>query len=320
MTYLELVNAALRESGADLDSLASFSSMNSLQTKMKNWVGQAWKEICMERDEWEYMTGLAVVDIYPRIYVENWNRAGGIPAAGATFIGEESEFPFTLISVESVEGLITDVNGLSAFINIEDYDVSNLPILNEGFDELTPTPDTNVLTYKGWGRYNFQTYTDTVIVSGTSVTFSAIEPQVQTFYVQDVENMDPNLVRLVYMPYARFQEICPEYSTDMGKPQVITTTPDGRYDLWPKPDNRYVVKYNYTRAVNELSLVTDVPLNLPPEYHEVIVWKALMYYAQYDDRPTLLRHALSRYSFFRNRMERRLMPIVSFGRNRFNYE
>jgi hypothetical protein len=81
-----------------------------------------------------------------------------------------------------------------------------------------------------------------------------------------------------------------------------------------------VVKYNYTRAVNELSLTTDIPLNLPAEYHDIIVWKALMYYSQYDNNQTLYGHALSRYSFFRNRMERRLMPVVSFGKNRYNYE
>lgn len=319
-TYLELVNAAIRESGADLDSLSSFTSMNSLQTKMKNWVGQAWKEICMERDEWHYMTGLAVVDIYPRIYVENWERAGGIPAAGATFIGVDSEFPFTLVSVDSVEGLITNANGLSAFLSIEEFDTSKLPFLNEFFDEVLPTPSSDAFEFKGWGRYNFQTYTDTVTINGSSVTFNAIEPRTDTFYIQDVELGDTNLVKAPFTPYARFMEIAPEYSNDLGKPQILTLTPDGRYDFWPRPDKHYVVKYNYLKAVNELSAATDTPFALPSEYHDIIFWKALTFYAQYDNNQSLYNHANSRYRFYQNRMERRLMPVVSFGKNRFNYE
>lgn len=318
-TYLQLVNNSLRESGADLDSLTDFTTMNSLQTKMKNWVAQAWKEVCMERDEWEYMTGLAVVDIYPRIYVEDWNRAGGIPSAGATFEGAESEWGFTLVSVDSVEGLITNANGLSAFINISTFETSPLPFLNEQFGELAPTPDSTAFTFKGWGRYNFQTYTDTVNISGTDRTFSAIEPVLHTFYVQDVEAGSTNLTQLVYTPYSRFIETVPEYNVGLGMPQLFTTTPDGRYDVYPRLDKHYVIKYNYTKAVNELSLVTDIPLNLPTEYHDVIMWKALMYYSQYDNNQVMYKHALSRYAFYRNKMERRLMPMPSFGRNQFDY-
>lgn len=317
-TYLELVNTALRESGADLDSLSSFSGMNSLQTKMKNWVSQAWKEICMERDEWTYMTGQAVVDIYPRIYVEDWNRAGGVPAAGATFEGEETDWGFTLVAVDSVEGTITDANGLSAFLSISDFETDTFPMLNEQFEELTPTADTGAFTYKGGGRYRFQNYTDTVMISTVSRTFTAIEPQIHTFYIQDVENEEFQVQPIAYMPFNLFTTSYPEYpNSNLGKPMVITNTPDGNYDFWPRPDNHYVVKYNYTKAVNELSLTTDVPLNLPTEYHDIIVWKALMFYAHFDNNPTLMKHALQRYAFYRNRMERRLMPQVTFGRSHF---
>jgi hypothetical protein len=98
---------------------------------------------------------------------------------------------------------------------------------------------------------------------------------------------------------------------------VITDTPDGNYDFYPRPDNHYVVKYNYTKAVNELSLTTDVPLNLPSEYHDYIAWRALMYYAHFDNNAVLLKHATQRAAFYRNRMERRLMPQLTFGRNKF---
>lgn len=319
MNFLDLVNYALRESGADLDSLSNFTTMNSLQTKMKNWVSQAWREICMDRDEWEYMTGLAIVDIYPRIYVEDWNRAGGVPSAGATFRSAESLWGCTLVSVDSVEGTITNVNGLSAFIDISTFVTGTWPMLNEQFDELLPTPDVGAFVYKGWGRYNFQTHSDTVLISGTSVTFTSVEPQITTFYVQDVEEEEYTASQLTYVPYARFMELAPELTPNqLGKPQIITTTPDGRYDVWPRLDKHYVVKYNYTRAVNELSLTTDIPLNLSTEYHEIIAWKALIYYANYDANPTLLAQATSRYEFFKRKMERRTMPITSFGRSRFS--
>lgn len=317
MNFLALVNAVRREAGTDMDSLSDFSSLDVMDNRFKEWTAQAWKEICMERDEWEYTTGLAVVDIYPRLFVENWERAGGIPSAGATYVGSESTFPFTLVSVDSVEGTITDVNGLTAFIDISNFNTSLLPLLNETFDEVTPSADTDVFVFKGWGRYNLQTYTDTVVNSGTTVTYNAIEPQLDTLYIQDVELDDPNLFKVAYVPYARYVEMAPEYSMDLGKPQIFTTTPDGRYDFWPRPDKHYVLKYNYTRAVNELTLATDVPQNLPDEYHDAIVWRAVSYYALYDQDINKFKNATRRYMFYKGRMDKRLMPTVSFGRNRY---
>jgi hypothetical protein len=42
-----------------------------------------------------------------------------------------------------------------------------------------------------------------------------------------------------------------------------------------------------------------------------------MYYAHFDNNAVLLKHATQRAAFYRNRMERRLMPQLTFGRNKF---
>lgn len=319
-TFLSLVNDLIRESGQDGDSITDFSNLTPMQTRFKGWIAQSWKEICMERDEWEYMTGKAVRSIYPRIRVEDWTNAGGVPVQGALFAGQDSGFSFTLFNTEAIEGTITDPNGLSAFIDISGFSTANMPFLDEMFDQDSPVNLAGTFVFKGWGKYNLNNYSDTVVTSGVSYTFTSVEPQLDTLYIQDVETGSTNLQKVTYIPYARFIEMAPEYGSSLGKPQVFTTCPDGTYDMWPRPDKRYVITYEYTKNVTELVNETDVPAALPSEYHDAIMWRALTYFADYDEDTAQFRTATKRYNFYKNRMERRLMPVVSFGRNKFNYE
>lgn len=54
MTYLELVQTAIRQSGAHLRIPETLDGLDGLQALFKDWVSEAWKEIQIERSEWQF--------------------------------------------------------------------------------------------------------------------------------------------------------------------------------------------------------------------------------------------------------------------------
>lgn len=52
MTYLELVQRTIRESGAHLEVPDTLSGLDGLQSLFKDWVNQAWEETQIERPDW----------------------------------------------------------------------------------------------------------------------------------------------------------------------------------------------------------------------------------------------------------------------------
>lgn len=54
MNYLELVQESIRQSGAHLNPPDSLSNIDGLSFLFKEWVSQAWKEIQLERRDWQF--------------------------------------------------------------------------------------------------------------------------------------------------------------------------------------------------------------------------------------------------------------------------
>jgi hypothetical protein len=67
-----------------------------------------------------------------------------------------------------------------------------------------------------------------------------------------------------------------------GRPSHFTITPAGELALWPTPDAAYTVRGLYRKDVQTLSADGDVP-EMPSRFHDLIVWKALIYLAAYDE-------------------------------------
>ncbi len=69
--------------------------------------------------------------------------------------------------------------------------------------------------------------------------------------------------------------------TTTGRPQLIAQRPDQALVVWPTPDRAYTLSGEYFKAPPDLVNNTDVPV-LPPKYHDAIVWRALMFYGQFE--------------------------------------
>jgi len=95
---------------------------------------------------------------------------------------------------------------------------------------------------------------------------------------------------LTEMDWSRFRS---EHATDSGQksPTVITRRPDGDLvmDTSPSKDNT-ALTFEYWRTPQPLAEGTDTP-RLPARYHMVIVYRAMLYYALYENAPEVVQAA-----------------------------
>lgn len=54
MTYLELVQEAMRESGVSTEIPSALSGVTGITDKFKRWVASSWKELQLERPDWYF--------------------------------------------------------------------------------------------------------------------------------------------------------------------------------------------------------------------------------------------------------------------------
>ena len=88
---------------------------------------------------------------------------------------------------------------------------------------------------------------------------------------------------LAYMAYNAFREryLMGTNRLMTGRPQVVTQAPDQSLILWPIPDQAYTIVGEQYRAPMILAANTDKPI-FPPRFHDVIVYRALMFYGQFE--------------------------------------
>lgn len=100
------------------------------------------------------------------------------------------------------------------------------------------------------------------------------------------------------------------YSTtrlDKGRPQVVTEKPDRSLLFWPIPDAVYQVVGEQYRAPHNLTLNTDAPI-FAARFHQVIVQRALMLYAEYEGDATVFGAAQTECDRILGEMEMMYMP------------
>lgn len=313
-TYLELVNSAIIESGIDLDELTAgnfASTTDPMAKRMKRWVNQALKEIELERNEWEYKTKQAQTVIYPRWLVTDGNRSSA-PPANSEFEGDDTDCTFTVVSTTLLDGAWA--SGTATAL-IDYLELSNTPAFNELFDEVTPTPaNLNVFRLKWFGRYNLDSVeADIQQINKSSFSIQSANGLSDTTLNTGSADNQP----LQFIPWDQFN-LAMENEAQFGRPYVITETPDGWYDFFPRPDSPYILTFNYQASPQTLVNDDDAVTDMPALYQDAIVWRAVMYYADYDRKPDLFARAERRYEYYKNRAERNLMPTPTFGFNRYD--
>ena len=312
-TYLQLTNSAISESGVDLDALTSgnfASTTDPLAVRFKGWVNQSLREIEMERNEWSYKNKKAQVVIYPRLHVIDGDRATE-PPADSTYEGVDSGSTFTVVDVTLLSGAWASGTA-EAYIDL--LDLSGPYSFNELYDETAPTAaNADVFRAKWFGRYPLDTIvSDLFEANNDTFTIQGASGLADT----DLNTGDTDIQKLTFVPWNLFNTGM-ERTQQFSRPYCFTQTPSGEYDFYPRPNQAYILTFDYSAEPQTLSAHGDSVTDMPALYQDMIVWRTVMYYADYDSKPAMFARAERRYEYYKNRAERNLMPPPTFAWNRY---
>ncbi|RLD03432.1 MAG: hypothetical protein DRI65_12890 [Chloroflexota bacterium] len=122
---------------------------------------------------------------------------------------------------------------------------------------------------------------------------------------------DQNELR--YKTYGRWRD---EHRNRMNdrpdeRPQLFTLMSNNKVRFEPRPDKEYTIDGDYKRSSQEFTANTDVPTNLPDDFHMIIVWQALKYCGFYEDAPDVLDEAETNFDNLLLRLEIEQLPEFS---------
>lgn len=320
MTYLELVNRALLESGKDQDPLTSSNFASPPDERMygrfKNWVNESYQQLQMDRGEWEFKSARASVFLYPALYVEQGLRATA-PPAGAIYLGDDTDFQFEVLQTVLHSGTWAGGTAKSTIYFNEDYTGADFKF-NEQFDEVSPVAAGGIFRSKGWGRYDF--------MADGQLT-DMLRPLEDTFMIQStggsaVQDNDASigLQTVRFVDWDLWQSAINGWAGGRGMPGLITRAPDGDYEVYPRPNKAYVLNFTYNTTDGSLSAHGDTPSNLPTRFHPLLYWMAVEKAGMYDRDRALASKAQKEIMFYRQRLETAAMPRMNFAQSVYNRE
>lgn len=309
MNFLSLVNKVVQEGGSEMDEL-TLPTWNSAEAgrrqypRYKRAVAEAWKQIQMERNEWEFNTDELNITVNPRIKFAEGTSAAGIPTPGQQFRGTTSQTLIQIISVD-LDPKSPDFSEGGAFGQLEFVVLNDGQNLRHG-EVLRNTANlTQSFVYAEKGSYDF-------FGEGSGVR----EPQWTTF-VGGRNKSYPNPI--TYVPWNNW--LLKEYSwtgTSQTVPAYVSQDPAGRLCFYPQPLVPFELNFWYDEEPQALVEATDIPKELPGEYHEWIAWRALESIARFDKNTELYAFANSHSKFYKGRAERNLMPLISWKQSAFD--
>ncbi len=120
---------------------------------------------------------------------------------------------------------------------------------------------------------------------------------------------------LTYQPYDVWRDTF-QYGAirdTRSRPMVITVTPNQSLALGETPDSAdYTIVGDYQKMPSELALDADIP-GLPTPFHMLIVYRALVLYAQYEENDYLRTVSERDYMRMMTRMASNQLPEMTFG-------
>ncbi len=120
---------------------------------------------------------------------------------------------------------------------------------------------------------------------------------------------------LSYMKYDDWRDAFQYNSlrTSYSRPEFITITPDQSIGLGQIPDSTpYTIVGSYFKEATMMAADTDIP-GLPTRFHMAIVYKAMMFYGEYEGDEYVRALNERNYNTMLSRLSIAQLPEVTFG-------
>lgn len=127
----------------------------------------------------------------------------------------------------------------------------------------------------------------------------------------DADSLACNGLPLEALPWVDFRRRHPQSSAG-AVPSVITQKPDGTLVLDTFPSQEGEITFEYWRTPQVLTAGGDVP-RLPESYHMVIVYRAMLHYALYENAPEMVQAARLGEDRILAQMAVTELPVISLG-------
>lgn len=138
--------------------------------------------------------------------------------------------------------------------------------------------------------------------------------KIDSFRQYNVSNGFGSEQRLAYLPYDTFRDLY-QYGTmrtTQQMPVIFSVDPSKNFLLGPLPDGIYCVNGEGYALPTEMAADTDRP-SMPSQFHMAIVWRALMYYGQYEAAPEAYSHGQNEYNRLMSKLYADQAPTITFG-------
>lgn len=306
MDFLSLVNFVIQEAAVEQNELTALTwdspeAGRRVYPRLKRYVQQAWKEIQMSRNQWEFNSVQTSQMVYPRFKFEN-GSATVDPVVGDQFTGADSGFTFTVrqIILEDGAWIDGDARGQMEF---------------EVFTETNKLIPGEIFVVEGLGDAEFLFISRGSYDFGLNVAdLAEIDWGTFTIYV---ENSAP--IPGIYIPYENWMYETYSYATGaITPPMYLSQDYRGQVVFFQQTYQPFRVSFIYIQQPQQLVEATDVPTKLPAAYHEWIAWNAIIKLATFDKNNSLAAHANRSATFYKNRAETNLMPIVRWAGSRYD--
>jgi len=120
--------------------------------------------------------------------------------------------------------------------------------------------------------------------------------------------------RLVFLPYDdwRVTYDIGNSIAEQDRPSFFTVAPNNNIILAKVPNDVYVVRNDYQMYAGTLADENAIPV-LPINFHMTIVWRALMWYGEYEGAPEAFSRGQTNFNRNFSRLEQRELPPMGFG-------
>lgn len=93
-----------------------------------------------------------------------------------------------------------------------------------------------------------------------------------------------------------------------SKPYQATIRPDRQLELYPTPNDVYMLTFDYWRVPQVMPIVNSSVSIIPEEFHDAILGRAIMMYAEYENAPEILQKGQNIFQPHMNNLIARELP------------